>query len=547
MRLQLLRVSDFRVSPGGIRKENKSDRIQKKRQPTGKQLQAFQRVESMICDDVSLIDAIWKFLRQLNQNDPMSAEQQRCPIHRKASFPPTCPPVQLAHLEGFMFLLPAVVLNKSGRTVHPVFGHGQKTQQFANALVKAVIASVFLSQTKQGVSSCTEILLLASILTIEQLSEIYTVDVTADLFTNGLVPAHQIQDHLLNILHVYYIIEQVGYSYLESVIPKHLSRQLAPPSKQMAMYPHHIFCGSHTPVLVEDHFGNTVSQVPPPLLAYTQYIISNQCGICFALLGNSIECVVIRWLTNYIPRENNDQTQSKPSELLHDNPLDPIPESPEEEADSTASPCESDDSSEDIDGLLADGEIDLVPELDAHKKYIVDDLMVYVYEMFAPTGFTTCTGNSGSSSTRESRVGEPSTNSSRTTEKKRSLLIDDHLENQDEEEDDECGKRRKTSNTSTPRCPRSGQKLACPYFKREPHKHEAAKACRGPGWSEVSRLKYVASYSYDIVQRTDFYLGSICIAIMPGLSTAHVVTSSLLMQTLSPSTYVLWMTALGRV
>lgn len=33
------------------------------------------------------------------------------------------------------------------------------------------------------------------------------------------------------------------------------------------------------------------------------------------------------------------------------------------------------------------------------------------------------------------------------------------------------------------------QKLACPYYKRSPHKYSKFRSCKGPGWDSVHRLK----------------------------------------------------------
>ena len=41
--------------------------------------------------------------------------------------------------------------------------------------------------------------------------------------------------------------------------------------------------------------------------------------------------------------------------------------------------------------------------------------------------------------------------------------------------------------------PPSIRKLACPFFKNDPSKYKDKQACTGPGWANISRLKYALS------------------------------------------------------
>jgi hypothetical protein len=36
-------------------------------------------------------------------------------------------------------------------------------------------------------------------------------------------------------------------------------------------------------------------------------------------------------------------------------------------------------------------------------------------------------------------------------------------------------------------------RLSCPYFQRKPYRYGPIRACSGPGWPDIHRLKYVTS------------------------------------------------------
>jgi hypothetical protein len=69
----------------------------------------------------------------------------------------------------------------------------------------------------------------------------------------------------------------------------------------------------------------------------------------------------------------------------------------------------------------------------------------------------------------------------------------------DSDGDDDAGRRRKRPKGKEKDCSgntgASRRRFACPYYKRNPRKYCKQKHCPGPGWEELSRLKYVNSNS----------------------------------------------------
>ena len=69
---------------------------------------------------------------------------------------------------------------------------------------------------------------------------------------------------------------------------------------------------------------------------------------------------------------------------------------------------------------------------------------------------------------------------------------DDGDDDSDDDSDDERDrvKRRRLSGPAR----KSGRKLACPYFRRDPEAFGNGKLCSRSGWPSIHRLKYVITY-----------------------------------------------------
>ena len=74
--------------------------------------------------------------------------------------------------------------------------------------------------------------------------------------------------------------------------------------------------------------------------------------------------------------------------------------------------------------------------------------------------------------------GQPSTNGKRSAGR--------HPDSPDDRDDGEPEKRRKLN---LPPNPVPGPRFACPFYKHNPQNHQKWRACRGPGWPNVHRVK----------------------------------------------------------
>lgn len=131
------------------------------------------------------------------------------------------------------------------------------------------------------------------------------------------------------------------------------------------------------------------------------------------------------------------------------------------------------------------------------KEQALDRLMVCVYDMFAPAAFTTHYGDGdarpSSSNKRRSGVSQ---RSSQQASKKRKPNEKDNASENDDEEKDESGKRRQGTKERDTIKPKTGKRFACPYFKHD-RSARASRACSGPGWDTVHRIKYEPTTCYN--------------------------------------------------
>jgi hypothetical protein len=143
--------------------------------------------------------------------------------------------------------------------------------------------------------------------------------------------------------------------------------------------------------------------------------------------------------------------------------------------------------------LLAGSDNLCIDHLHAQKEEILTRLMVLFYEVFASTGFTSHIGGSRPSPPNGSRqvVSTSGRNGKSNGRKRKTVDRDD--DNQGEEDEGNPEKRRQLLVTPTPKNSGSGKRLACPYYKHNPHAQLPSRACSGPGWPSVHRLKFVLS------------------------------------------------------
>jgi hypothetical protein len=164
----------------------------------------------------------------------------------------------------------------------------------------------------------------------------------------------------------------------------------------------------------------------------------------------------------------------------------------------SSSDYETDDDSE-----LDSRELTLPFIISRIKGQIIDRVMTHFSELFenqqkfqsrmrnntdqreeGSSSSQNCTPNRPSGSTASSGIG--------STSKKR-VLNDGTSQGSNEPEDNDKGKRVKKS-LPLPRNSQLNIKFACPFYKRDPEKHQKWRSCKGPGWDEVRRVKSGSQY-----------------------------------------------------
>jgi hypothetical protein len=156
---------------------------------------------------------------------------------------------------------------------------------------------------------------------------------------------------------------------------------------------------------------------------------------------------------------------------------------------SSSSPGTETETSDTTDESLDDVDAETDIDLETQKKHIVDSLMADVYEMSSSANLRMCSPRASSASSSQRTSGPSLDKSSNVTSKRRALAERDRNDEQSDKEDEGTGKRRKTLETSVEEAQSIRKKFACPFFKREPWRHRASKACAGPGWDTIARIK----------------------------------------------------------
>ncbi|KAF2848098.1 hypothetical protein T440DRAFT_176910 [Plenodomus tracheiphilus IPT5] len=123
------------------------------------------------------------------------------------------------------------------------------------------------------------------------------------------------------------------------------------------------------------------------------------------------------------------------------------------------------------------------------KEELVDSLMVRVYDIFAASGHSVRNDGSTSSSRTPTQGDETSSlNKQDVHISKRSL--DNFNDNESNNGGDERPyKRQKRQDIDEGTIAKNVRRFACPYFKQNPRRSRSSRACEGPGWHTISRLK----------------------------------------------------------
>jgi hypothetical protein len=168
------------------------------------------------------------------------------------------------------------------------------------------------------------------------------------------------------------------------------------------------------------------------------------------------------------------------------------------ETDSSASPneYELDDSSSGVTDYSDTSLLNLsdTGEFDPMLQLLLVNIRNNVVRLVTNQLYGT-TQNSGGSETNQSSSNQPSSGKSQavnpsgqpsTNGKRSASRYPDSPDDRDDRDDGEPEKRRKLN---LPPNPSLGPRFACPFYKHNPHNHQKWRACRGPGWPNVHRVK----------------------------------------------------------
>ncbi|KAF2036397.1 hypothetical protein EK21DRAFT_84083 [Setomelanomma holmii] len=162
-------------------------------------------------------------------------------------------------------------------------------------------------------------------------------------------------------------------------------------------------------------------------------------------------------------------------------------------------------------------DIDHAMDLKTQKEQILDRLMLCVYEMFAQTTFHTRGGHDGKTSSCAPQHRSSSSTSSSKYKGKRSYTNEQGRDDdRDENEDDDSRKRPRIQTQFSGSGSQDRKRLACPYFKHAPLQTYSSRACYGPGWPSIHRMKYLPFQSRS-THLSDYITENTCIGSMPCL------------------------------
>jgi hypothetical protein len=153
--------------------------------------------------------------------------------------------------------------------------------------------------------------------------------------------------------------------------------------------------------------------------------------------------------------------------------------------------CSESEVSDNMEALSEDCEVNRIDDMGTQKEQMLDRLMVCVHELFAVTGVSTRTGHTSSTTSSPSKQNNEAPGSgSKNIGGKRKRDQRDKDGDGGEDNDDKSGKRQSMLDAHTEPQENDKRRLACPYYKQNPRKQYPSRACCGPGWTSVHRIKY---------------------------------------------------------
>jgi hypothetical protein len=158
-----------------------------------------------------------------------------------------------------------------------------------------------------------------------------------------------------------------------------------------------------------------------------------------------------------------------------------------------SAPHSSEDEAIDLSEESIDGSsISCLNDIGAQKEEILNRLMLHFYELFAGTTFAQCTSNNSSSPTISSKQSaQTSGKAARSTGRKRKSKESSEGDEREDEDKDKSSKRPRGLGDADREENSLARRLACPYYKKNRGRFQPSRACAGPGWLTVHRLKYV--------------------------------------------------------
>lgn len=178
-----------------------------------------------------------------------------------------------------------------------------------------------------------------------------------------------------------------------------------------------------------------------------------------------------------------------------DNDIRPVPNNQNQESQCSTSTSTATNST-------ASGDEEPLLTRSEQKRVLLDRLMRYFYLMFSsypspslpvqthaayPDGTNSGGGNTAGSAQRiqQSTSYPPAAGSSRDLSRKRPAG-NDHGDDEDEQDQENKKPRVEPDHQED----ESLRRFACPFFKKDPCKYQGRRACPGPGWTSVHRVKY---------------------------------------------------------
>jgi hypothetical protein len=167
-----------------------------------------------------------------------------------------------------------------------------------------------------------------------------------------------------------------------------------------------------------------------------------------------------------------------------------------------------------------DSSVDCMDDVTIHKQLMVDRLMVCFYDMFAFTEFTTCNGDATSSSNGSPEERAKSADWGARKGKKRKSDERQDKEQPNSEDDNDVGKRRRTKDRFAMQDLKAEKRFACPYFKRDPQRHQSSRACSGHWWPDVHRIKYDLQLTQRLMANASTGAASIALTLCRSIADA---------------------------